>query len=187
MAEPVSDPVWRFEAGVDLTHVERALQEAELTYSRHSTTVSYLLRTDGTPRLDSYEMHVVYRDVDLRTGEPLVEKSYLRSSYSILETDQGTRWISEVSGEEIAELDFYGAVLYSKPDRMISLQQISFETSSGSYLVELNMESKLLVLISLSGTEHIPGLLARYISPVEFCRSEYLLELFIHNGGPLSS
>jgi len=187
MAEPASDPVWRFENGVDLSNVERALQEAELHYTRHATTVSYLLRTEGTPRLDSYELHAVYRGADFRTGEPLVEKSYVRSSYSILETDQGTRWISEVSGEEVSELDFYGTVFYSKPDRMISLQQISFETSSGRYLVELNLESKLLVLISLSGTEHIPGLLAKYISPVDFCRSEYLLELFAHNGGPLSS
>jgi len=185
MADP-ADTVWRFRDTVGLEHIEKALRAATFDYSRHSTTVSYFFQPGESPRLDSYELHAAYKGSN-GLGEPLVKKSYLRNSYGILETVEGSRWIAETNGEKISELDFYEAVLYSSPDRMLSLQQLSFETGAGRYLVELNIESKLLVLISLNGMKHIPGALSELISDEELCRADYLLELFRHNGGPLVS
>jgi len=188
MADPANgSTVWRFHGDHSLQKVEEVLKRANFSYTRHSTTVSYFLSTGDRPRLDSYELHAVYTGSNPVSGDPIVEKSYLRSSYGVLQTAEGVRWIAETAGEEISELDFYEAVLYSSPDRMLSLQQISFETGAGQYLIELNIESKLLVLISLNSLRHIPAALAELVSTDEICRADYLLELFRHNGGPLSS
>lgn len=186
MDEPELERLWSFQSGFDLQAVEQRLKSAAIGHSRHSTTVSYFLRLGPEPRLDSYELHVFYAGGYLPNGEADVEKSYVRSSYSIIQGRGGSRWIAESDGEEISELDFYGMVLYESPDRVISLQEISFETSSGRYLVELNLESGLLVLVALEGTDHIPAFLADIVQPEEIHRSNYLFELLEHNGGPLS-
>jgi len=187
MPDPVDERLWRFDETADLLGIEERLHRAGLNYSRHSTTVSYFLSLrDGNPWLDSYELHAVYTGSYLPNGDPEVEKSHMRNSYAILERPEGTHWIAESAGEKISEADFYGKVIYSSPDRMLSLQQISFETATASFLVELNMESKLLVLIALEPTDHIPDPIADMVLPDELRRSSYLLELFEHNGGQLA-
>jgi len=186
MTEPEAEKLWSFEQGIDLRAVEDRLSSASLSYSRHSTTVSYFLRLGEAPRLDSYELHAVYTGRYLANGDAEVDKSYLRNSYSILQGTQGSHWIAEGPGEDISQEDFYSMVLYERPDRMLSLQEVSFDTVTGSYLVELNLESGLLVLVAIEGTDHIPALIADMVMPEEISRSSYLFELFEHNGGPLS-
>lgn len=187
MAEPDSETVWRFEDHLALHMIEEKLRIAEINYSRHSTTVSYFLKRNGHPWLESYELHAAYTGNLLPKGEPEVEKSYVRNSYGVLNAAEGNRWITDSEGQQISEEEFYSMVLYARPDRVLSLQQTGFETSSGQYLVELNMESKLLVLIGLGATDSVPPMLADMVLPERLSRSSYLLELFSHNGGPLSS
>jgi len=186
MTELDAERLWSFVEGTDLRAIEDRIGSAGLAYSRHSTTVSYFLRLGDVPRLDSYELHALYTGRYLANGDAEVDKSYLSSSYSILQGTQGSHWIAEGPGAEISEADFYSMVIHERPDRILSLQEVSFETSTGRYLVELNLESSLLVLVALPGTDHIPALIADMVLPEEISRSTYLFRLFEHNGGPLS-
>ena len=187
MTDPGAEKLWRFEAGHELKQVETRLKETRTAHSRHSTTVSYFMRLGDEPRLDSYELHAIYTGQYLPSGDAEVDKSHVRSSYSLFRSPEGSRWIAESAGEEISEEDFYSMVLYERPDRMLSLQEISFETPLGRYLIELNLESGLLVLVGLEGTDQIPSLLADIVHPEELRRSSYLSELFEHDGGLLES
>ena len=180
------ETVWCFENHSALTTVEERLSAAGIGYSRHATTVSYFLNREGHPWLDSYELHVAYTGATLPNGDPEVEKSYLRNRYSLVQNKLGSSWIAESPEEPISEEDFYGMVLYARPDRILSLQQLSFETATGQYLVELNVESKILALIAMGRTDHVPSMIADMMLPETLSRSSYLLALFQNNGGPLS-
>lgn len=187
MTEPEAEKVWRFEDHLGLQRIEERLKNAGISYSRQSTTVSYFLRLEGQPSLESYELHASYTGKSSDRGDPEVLKSYVRNSYGILQSSEGSHWVTETTGQSISEEEFYNMVVYSRPDRMLNLQQISFETSAGQYLIELNLQSKLLVLIGLGETQTVPAMLADALVSDELSRSSYLLELFKHNGGPLSS
>lgn len=188
MTDPLSgETLWRFKDGLDLQQLESKLRAAQISYHRHATTVSYFVRLGDEPRLDSYEFHAVYTGGYLSSGEPEVDKSHVRNSYSIFRAEGGTRWIAETAGEEISEEDFYSMVLYERPDRMISLQEISFETTSGRYLAELNLESGLFVLVALDGADEIPFAVEELVHSKELHRTSYISELLEHNGGPLNS
>lgn len=182
-----AETVWRFENYLAMPTVEDRLEVAGIGYSRHATTVSYFLSRDVHPWLDSYEVHVSYTGRLLPNGDPEVVKSYVRNRYGVIQSPEGSGWIAETPGESISEEDFYSMVLYARPDRVLSLQQLSFETASGQYLVEHNLESKLLVLIGMGRTDHVPGMIADMVLPAVISRSDYLLELFASNGGPLNS
>lgn len=182
-----AETVWRFDNYLALSTVEERLAAAGIGYSRHATTVSYFLSRNGQPWLDSYEVHVSYTGAILANGDPEVVKSYIRNRYGVIESPEGSRWIAESSGDSISEEAFYGMVLYARPDRVLSLQQLSFETASGQYLVELNLQSKILVLIGMGKTDHVPGMIADMVLPTVISRSDYLFELFAYNGGPLNS
>lgn len=181
-----AETVWRFENYLALPTVEERLEGAGIGYSRHATTVSYFLSKNGQPWLDSYEVHVSYTGRTLSSGDPEVVKSYIRNRYGVIESPEGSRWMADTPGEAIPEEDFYGMVLYARPDRVLSLQQLSFETASGQYLVELNLQSKLLTLIGMGKTDRVPGMIADMVLPAVISRSDYLLELFASNGGPLT-
>lgn len=193
MDEP-GERIWRFaepQAFEDTTKIfedaNLRLKNAGILGARHSTMVSYSLRSDDELWLDSYELHAAYTGGFTDRGDPEVDKLYVRNSYRIISTEAGVGWVAESMGESITEDEFYRMALYDQPDRVISLQQLSFESRGSQYLVELNVQAKCLVLISLSGEDRVPGALMDMVSPGELSRSEYLLELFEHNGGPLNT
>ncbi len=184
-SDPERELIWRFEDHLCLRTVEERLRIAGISHSRHATTVSYFLRQeDGRYWLDSYELHAEYLQGS-EDGDPEVAKSYIRNSYGIISSDSGPTWIAETTGEHISEEHFYSRVIYDRPDRVLSLQQLSFETASGHYLLELNLESKILVLISMGGVNHIPAMIDDLVNPQEMDRSSYLAALFDSNGGAL--
>lgn len=184
-SDPERELIWRFGDHLCLRTVEERLRIAGISHSRHSTTVSYFLRNeDGRYWLDSYELHAEYLQ-STDNGDPEVAKSYIRNSYGIIGSELGPVWIAETLGERISEDDFYSRVIYDRPDRVLSLQQLSFETASGHYLLELNVESKILVLISMGGVNHIPAMIDDLVIPQEMDRSSYLTVLFDSNGGAL--
>lgn len=186
MDEP-GERIWRFADPLAFEDASLRLQNAGILGARHSTTVSYSLRSEEDLWLDSYELHAAYTGEFTERGDPEVDKLYVRNSYRVIATDSGMGWVAESVGESITEEEFYRMALYAQPDRVLSLQQLSFDSRGFQYLVEFNMEAKSLVLISLSGEDRVPGALMDMVSPEELSRSEYLLELFEHNGGPLNT
>lgn len=184
-----SERIFRFKDYRAFPEVEEKLKSANVPYSRRSTTVSYFLQDSPTPKLESYELHATYEADSSSKSEltPEFQKSYVLNSYSIVQTAEGKSWVAESSGRLIQEKDFYYRLLYSKPSRVMNIQQISFVQSKNEYLIELNVESKVLVLVRTGEREHVPGLIADMLLPAAVNRSAYLLELFAGNGGALSS
>lgn len=186
MVEAGDGILWRFKDYLGLQRIEERLKDASIAYSRHSTTVSYFLSKEEGTWLQSYELNAVYSGALLPNGDPEVEKTYLKTDYRLIPIDGMSEWTAGAVAQQITESEFYGMILYANPDRVMNLHQISFRAGGAQYLVELNLESKMLVLIGFGeGRDRIPAVIADMILPEGLSRSSYLLALFENNGGPL--
>lgn len=140
--------IWTFKKNTTIIDIRKRLKELSIEPITKSTVVSYCFGDSGDGDLTTYgtsSSYVASPDLDLKQMDRFFHKSYYRPTDNSWKT-----WYVVYENVAIGEEEFYEAVIYSRPERVLNFQHLLFTRGDMNYSIEFNHEARM-TLLKISG------------------------------------
>ena len=139
-----NDTIWIFTKDTTIITIRDRLKELSIEPTMTSTVVSYCFGDSGVGELTTYGTSTTYlAKTDFEIEQQKLSRIFQKSHYK--PTDETWNvWYTVYENKPITEDEFYRAVLYAQPDRVLNFQHLLFTRGEYNYTIEINSEAGLM-------------------------------------------
>lgn len=144
------DSIWVLSKDTTIITIRQRLKELSVEPTMTSTVVSYCFGDSGVGELTTYGTSTTYPaepefEMELQKRARIFQKSHYKPTDETWDV-----WYTVYENQSITEEEFYRAVLYAQPDRVLNFQHLLFTRGEFKYIIEINAEADL-ILLKVSG------------------------------------
>lgn len=142
-----NDSIWVFSKDTTILTIRQRLKELSIEPTMTSTVVSYCFGDTGVGELTTYGTSTTYlAEPGLEEMKPQKRARIFQKSHYKPTDETWSVWYTVYENQPITEEEFYRAVLYAQPDRVLNFQHLLFTRGEYSYTIEINGEAGLTLL-----------------------------------------